>query len=149
MSTTEEKRVGLPVGSCVISKKSTGSSSSTIVGSGSGSGLKGDVGVYTDNPLNRRLGRVGKQKGTCVYSRKDGTTSSRTYADNKMNRKLGRVGEPLGSRPVSGKSSTTKEIKKWIDNHTIDKVRSYQASIFRFNEGLIHKLTLFNQCNFP
>ena len=137
-----EGRAGMPIGSCVISKNSTGNSS-TPVGSGSGSGVKENVAVYADNPVNRRLGRVGKPRGTCVYSRKDGTTSSRTYADNKMNRKLGRVGEPLGSRPVSGKSSTTKEIKKWIDNHTIDKVRSYPASIFPFNEGLIHNLTLF------
>ena len=143
-----EGRAGMPIGSCVISKNSTGNSS-TPVGSGSGSGVKEDVAVYADNPVNRRLGRVGKPRGTCVYSQKDGRTSTRTYVDNEMNRKLGRVVEPLGSRPVSGKSSKTEKIKKLIDDYTSDKVRTYPAMICPFNEGLIHNLTLFRPMEFP
>ncbi|KAK3090079.1 hypothetical protein FSP39_008984 [Pinctada imbricata] len=88
-------RVGLPVGSFVVSKNSSfGSSGKT----------------YVDNAYNRALGRVGMPHGSMVVSR-DGSVSynstgvDKTYVDNAYNRSLGRVGMPHGSMVVSRESS--------------------------------------------
>ena len=123
-------RVGMPVGSCVISRGSSGGggSSSGTSGSGSsylgsassaGSGVYSSTGstrTYVDNSYNRRADRVGLPVGTCVISRNSSgsgsasstgngahssTGSIRTYVDNSYNRRTERVGMPVGSCVIS------------------------------------------------
>ena len=108
-------RVGMPVGSHVVSRSSGGSSSygggsaSYCSGGYSSSSSGGGQRCYVDNEYNRKLGRVGKPVGTHVVSRSGevtitksaGESGQRCYVDNPYNRKLGRVGMPLGSCVVS------------------------------------------------
>lgn len=65
---------------------------------------RSQVGTYADNPLNRKLGRVGKPLGSHVVHN---SSQSKTYADNPANRKLGRAGEPKGSHVVHKDGSVT------------------------------------------
>lgn len=89
---------------------------------------------YVDNAMNRRLGRVGMEYGSCVQSssgcgsysasghgasfsgyneddysssRSSYSTSGRTYVDNASNRSLGRVGKAVGSHVVHRDGSAT------------------------------------------
>lgn len=110
-------RVGMSLGSAVVSKSYGSYSSSSFSGSGSG--------TYVDNSSNRSLGRVGLPLGSAVHSRSSGetnqvSTSSRTYVDNAQNRSLGRVGLPLGSAVHSRLSGETTEISTssatYVDN---------------------------------
>ena len=68
--------------------------------------------VYKDNPLNRRLNRVGLPHGAAVHSlvnraQRQPTVSPKTYVDNPFNRFVGRVGKPMGSIPISKRSKIT------------------------------------------
>ena len=111
-------RVGMPLGSMVVSR---GSSSY-------GSSFSGSTRTYVDNAMNRRLGRVGMPLGSMVVSKGSSASSpsssfyglsfsesERTYVDNSMNRDLGRVGMPVGSMPVS-RSGVPSSSKKYEDN---------------------------------
>ena len=116
-------RVGMPVGSHVVSRSSGGSSysSSSYDGcygysSSSGSSASGTQRCYVDNASNRELGRVGKPLGTHVVSTTGGASTRSTrgssggegcYVDNEYNRKLGRVGKPLGTHVVSRSGEVT------------------------------------------
>ncbi|CAL8112116.1 unnamed protein product [Orchesella dallaii] len=92
-------RVGLEVGTAVISRSSSG---------GGGDSSK----TYVDNAYNRNAGRVGLELGSAVISRSSSGSgggvqpSSKTYVDNEYNRKAGRVGLPFGSAVIS-KSATS------------------------------------------
>ena len=96
-------RVGKPLGSHVVSKKSGVSYQPS--------------GCYVDNAFNRKVGRVGKPLGTHVVSSntrcdvKPATSCqpSGCYVDNAFNRKVGRVGKPLGTHVVS--SNTRCDVK--------------------------------------
>ena len=113
-------RVGMPHGSCVVSRSSGGSSYSSHGGSssyGSSGSSSGGQRCYVDNTYNRQLGRVGKPLGTHVVSTSGGgsvttrsTSSSsgeRCYVDNEYNRQLGRVGKPVGTHVVSRSGKIT------------------------------------------
>ena len=119
-------RVGMPVGSCVVSRSGGGSYGGASASSGSSR-------VYVDNAYNRSLGRVGMQVGSCVVSRSGGGSyggasdtsgSSRVYVDNAYNRSLGRVGMQVGSCVVSrsgggsygGASDTSGSSRVYVDN---------------------------------
>ena len=106
-------RVGMPVGSCVVSRGSSGSC-------GGASGTSGSSRVYVDNARNRQLGRVGKPLGSHVEHRDGSVTISSSspracgtsstygvYVDNAKNRALGRVGKPLGSHVEHRDGSVT------------------------------------------
>lgn len=120
-------RVGLQLGSKVISKSgkqdpstSNDSKNSDETSLGASCGDGGQVKVYKDNPLNRRLNRVGQPVGTMVYSKKrtpgsDSKTSTATYVDNARNRKLERVGKPRGSQPNRHTSEKTHKKRAIID----------------------------------
>lgn len=103
---------GFPVGSLPASKRSDARNPSQEPGATlhvSKIGTK----TYADNPLNRRLGRVGLPIGSAPVSKhfdakvpspEPGEISSlskkdtrRYYVDNDENRRLGRVGLPIGS----------------------------------------------------
>ncbi|XP_078314920.1 uncharacterized protein LOC111128331 isoform X2 [Crassostrea virginica] len=97
-------RVGMPLGSMVVSR---GSSSY-------GSSFSGSTRTYVDNAMNRRLGRVGMPLGSMVVSKGSSASSpsssfyglsfsksERTYVDNSMNRDIGREGMAVGYMPVS------------------------------------------------
>ena len=96
-------RVGMPLGSMVVSR---GSSSY-------GSSFSGSTRTYVDNAMNRRLGRVGMPLGSMVVSKGSSASSSSSSfcglsfsdsernVDNSMNRDLGREGMAVGSMPVS------------------------------------------------
>ena len=128
-------RVGMPVGSCVISSGGGGGSrssgggysgssasysgGSSATGGGSSSYSSSSSKTYVDNSYNRSVGRVGMPVGSCVISKgnssrssstsaHDGSSSysSKTYVDNAYNRDLGRVGLPLGSMVVSKSGSS-------------------------------------------
>jgi hypothetical protein len=110
-------RVGKEHGSMVVSK-----GSNTLMSRGHES-LNNDSGfcspsvapkrkVYKDNPLNRRLDRVGLLHGTVVHSlvnisQKQPAVSPKKYVDNPFNRSVGRVGKPMGSMPISKRSKIT------------------------------------------
>ncbi|GFS20060.1 serine/threonine-protein kinase CTR1 [Elysia marginata] len=61
---------------------------------------------YVDNPLNRRLGRVGLPHGTAVHIKGTDICVPKDYVDNELNRRLGRVGLPRGSEPHSRDDSS-------------------------------------------
>ena len=96
-------RVGMPLGSMVVSR---GSSSY-------GSSFSGSTRTYVDNAMNRRLGRVGMPLGSMVVSKGSSASSSSSSfyglsfsesernVDNSMNRDLGREGMAVGYMPVS------------------------------------------------
>ena len=137
-------RVGLPVGSMVISKNSSsewrdysrdsgiGASPKTQISSPgqsnflySGSSSK----TYVDNSYNRSLGRVGMPHGSMVVSKSGssvakstGSPTARTYVDNSLNRSLGRVGMPLGSCRVSHRSQQTQDRQSLIEKLQRNKV---------------------------
>ncbi|XP_037051913.1 serine/threonine-protein kinase EDR1-like isoform X2 [Bradysia coprophila] len=110
-------RVGMTVGSAVVSRSSSSQSSGAS---------------YVDNSQNRSLGRVGLPLGTAVHSRSSVGTSAqsfslagspRAYVDNAYNRRLGRVGLPLGSAVHSRSSgsslqsgATSSTVKTYVDN---------------------------------
>lgn len=121
-------RVGMPVGSMVVSR---GSSASSSGASYFGSSVSDSGRTYVDNSTNRSLGRVGMPVGSMVVSSKGSSASTpstsffgssssdsgRTYVDNAMNRDLGRVGMPVGSMPVSKSSSgSSSSSKTYVDN---------------------------------
>ncbi|ODM97005.1 putative serine/threonine-protein kinase/receptor [Orchesella cincta] len=126
-------RVGMPVGSAVVSRSSGGGGSSygssgggggttsSFGGTSGGSGYSyggSDAGsssrTYVDNAYNRSAGRVGLPVGSAVMSRSSGDVGSssgksgggeepKTYVDNAYNRNAGRVGLPVGSAVMSRK----------------------------------------------
>ena len=110
-------RVGMEHGSMVVSKGSNTPMSRVHKNVNNDSGFcslsvtpKGKV--YKDNPLNRRLDRVGLPHGTAVpslvnLSQKQPAVSPKTYVDNAFNRSAGRVGKPMGSMPMSKRSKIT------------------------------------------
>ncbi|WAR29213.1 CTR1-like protein, partial [Mya arenaria] len=136
-------RVGMPVGSMVISRSSGGgggggggggfsSGGGSGFSSGGGSGYSyggGDYSgysgsstkTYVDNPYNRSVGRVGLPVGSMPIS-KSGSGggsygSADSYVDNAYNRAAGRVGMPMGSMPIhKGESASGSR-------------RSYESSI--------------------
>ncbi|XP_059146659.1 calcium-dependent protein kinase 6-like isoform X2 [Physella acuta] len=72
---------------------------------------------YVDNPMNRRLGRVGLPRGSAVHSAGSSTSSrSNYYVDNSLNRSLGRVGLPHGTAVHSSSSSSSSSYKTYVDN---------------------------------
>ena len=122
-------RVGMPVGSCVVSGSSGGSY-------GGSSGTSGSSRVYVDNARNRALGRVGKPLGSHVEHRDGSVTITSSsgasgisstygvYVDNAKNRALGRVGKPLGSHvehrdgsvTISSLESSASQQRYYVDN---------------------------------
>ncbi|WAR19713.1 CTR1-like protein [Mya arenaria] len=114
-------RVGMPVGSMVVSRSGGGGSAT------GGHGSYASPKTYVDNPLNRSLGRVGKEHGTAVVSKAEksgpgpATFSRETpstpdvYKDNALNQKLGRVGLPKGSMPVSIEDPGSTKV--YVDNY--------------------------------
>ena len=107
-------RVGMPVGSAVVSRSSGTSNSGASVSSSSygSSSSSRRSGTYVDNPHNRSLGRVGKEYGTAVESKgtssgASGTGTTKTYVDNYQNRALGRVGQEHGTHVMSSSSGTS------------------------------------------
>ncbi|XP_061175184.1 cyclic GMP-binding protein C-like [Saccostrea echinata] len=123
-------RVGMPVGSMVVSSGGSRSSSASTSFLGSSFGGNSSSGrSYVDNAYNRNLGRVGMPVGSMVVSKGSsrpssasasvfdfGTSNSgRTYVDNAQNRQLGRVGMPVGSMPFSSSSSSSSS-KTYVDN---------------------------------
>ncbi|OWF52404.1 Serine/threonine-protein kinase [Mizuhopecten yessoensis] len=101
-------RVGMPLGSMIVSRGSSGFSSSK---------------TYVDNAYNRSVGRVGLEHGTAVISRIFSSSTERyfpdTYVDNAYNRGVGRVGLDHGTALISKSSSSTSEIspaKTYVDN---------------------------------
>ncbi|KAK3103654.1 hypothetical protein FSP39_020785 [Pinctada imbricata] len=128
-------RVGMPVGSAVISRSGGGSSyggwggggSSYSLGGGSSYSSGGSSKTYVDNAYNRSLGRVGMEHGSMVASRSGNTGScgssgsTKTYVDNSYNRSLGRVGMEHGTAVVSQSdtsrnSSGGAKPKTYVDN---------------------------------
>lgn len=125
-------RVGMPVGSCVISRGSStrgdgsgvwsgySSASASHVSYGTSAGGSSSTRTYVDNPSNRRLGRVGETVGSMPVSRNSSSTSrssnsvssghssSKTYVDNSYNRQHGRVGLPVGSMVISKSGSSSR-----------------------------------------
>ncbi|KAK3103334.1 hypothetical protein FSP39_018557 [Pinctada imbricata] len=109
-------RVGMPVGSCVVSNSSSGSGAKT----------------YVDNAYNRSVGRVGMPHGSMVVSRESSNSYSsvsgdKTYVDNAYNRSIGRVGMPHGSMEVSRDSSAGMDLR---ENKTY-VVNPYNRSVGR------------------
>ena len=107
-------RVGMPVGSAVVSRSSGTSNSGASVSSSSYGSSSGSSrsGAYVDNSHNRSLGRVGKEYGTAVESKgissgASGTGTTKTYVDNYQNRALGRVGQEHGTHVMSSSSGTS------------------------------------------
>ncbi len=109
-------RVGMPVGSYVVSRDGEHLGSKTYtdnaqnrslgrVGLLQGSVPESSLKTYADNAQNKRLGRVGMPIGSCVVSRDGEHMGSRTYVDNYQNRSLGRVGMFRGSMPESSVTS--------------------------------------------
>ncbi|XP_055863175.1 uncharacterized protein LOC106079462 isoform X2 [Biomphalaria glabrata] len=88
---------------------------------------------YVDNPMNRRLGRVGMVHGTAVHSN---SHSSKTYVDNSLNRSLARVGLPHGSAVHSVRDSSNS--KTYVDN-------SLNQSLGR--DGLPHGTAVQSSCD--
>lgn len=125
-------RVGMPVGSCVISRGSStrgdgsgvwsgySSASASHVSYGTSAGGSSSTRTYVDNLSNRRLGRVGETVGSMPVSRNSSSTSrssnsvssghssSKTYVDNSYNRQHGRVGLPVGSMVISKSGSSSR-----------------------------------------
>ncbi|KAG4077880.1 hypothetical protein HA402_013814 [Bradysia odoriphaga] len=115
-------RVGMTVGSAVVSRSSSSQS------------------CYVDNSQNRSLGRVGLPLGMAVHSRSSTGTSAqsfsssqeRTYVDNAQNRSLDRVGLPLGtavhsrsSTETSAQSFSSSQGRTYVDNaqnRSLDRV---------------------------
>ncbi|XP_065658913.1 probable serine/threonine-protein kinase DDB_G0271682 [Hydra vulgaris] len=83
-------RVGLEVGSMVISKNNDSSTKCNH---------HSNEKTYVDNSFNRRVGRVGLEVG----SMKIIINQKKVYVDNAFNRRHGRVGLPLGSKPLRKK----------------------------------------------
>ncbi|XP_052766094.1 uncharacterized protein LOC128207294 [Mya arenaria] len=131
-------RVGMPVGSMVISRSSGGGGGGFSSGGGSGFSSGGGNGysygggdysgysgsstkAYVDNSYNRSVGRVGLPVGSMPIS-KSGSGggsygSADCYVDNAYNRAAGRVGMPMGSMPIhKGESASGSR-------------RSYESSI--------------------
>ena len=155
-------RVGMPVGSCVVSRSAGGS-----YGGASAAGTSGSSKVYVDNAKNRELGRVGKPLRSHVEHRDgsvtissssslgaSGTSStSRTYVDNAKNRELGRVGKPLGSHVehndgsvtissssslgASGTSSTSRTYVDNAKNRRLGRVGKPIGSHVEHNDGSV------------
>lgn len=123
-------RVGLPIGSAVVSSNHEKSASSYLSTCSSK--------TYVDNSLNRSLGRVGLPHGSAVFSKSNSNTSfllstketnripigetsnkyvsgsgKRLYVDNTLNRRLGRVGEPIGSMSSGSSSAFTADSPKY------------------------------------
>ncbi|XP_045184698.2 uncharacterized protein LOC123542769 [Mercenaria mercenaria] len=80
--------------------------------------------VYKDNPLNRKLDRVGKVMGSVVYSRKKKSISQQTYKDSTLNRRIGRVNKSRGSMPVK-KSSITRQIPEILKKIIYDELEAF------------------------
>ncbi|XP_065659968.1 probable serine/threonine-protein kinase DDB_G0267514 [Hydra vulgaris] len=122
-------RVGLEVGSMVISKNNNSSTKSNY---------HSNEKTYVDNSFNCRVGRVGLEVGSVVISKNNDSStqsnhqfpeksqktkiheekrmgveavkltennhkSKKVYVDNAFNRRHGRVGFPLGSKPLRKK----------------------------------------------
>ena len=110
-------RVGMEHGSMVVSKGCNTPMSRGHKSLNNDSGFcspsvapKGKV--YKDNPLNRRLNRVGLPHGAAVHSlvnrsQRQPAVPPKTYVDNPFNRSVGRVGKPMGSMPISKRSKIT------------------------------------------
>ncbi|WAR19724.1 hypothetical protein MAR_001562 [Mya arenaria] len=129
-------RVGMPVGSMVISRSGGvggggGGGGGLSYGGGDYSGFSGSsTKAYVDNSYNRSVGRVGMPVGSMVISRSGGGggggggggfssgggsgysygggdysgysgSSTKVYVDNSYNRSVGRVGLPVGSMVIS------------------------------------------------
>ncbi|KAA0203652.1 hypothetical protein HAZT_HAZT004237 [Hyalella azteca] len=134
-------RVGLPVGSAVISSGSSASSYNTSYGSASSSGR-----TYVDNSFNRSVGRVGLPVGSAVISSGStaspsntsyGTASSsgRTYVDNSFNRSVGRVGLPVGSAVISSGSTASPSNTSY--GTASSSSRTYVDNSFNRNVGRV------------
>ncbi|CAL8127529.1 unnamed protein product [Orchesella dallaii] len=115
-------RVGLVVGSAVISR-SSGEGASSYSSGGGGNSRKASI----DNEYSRAglsFGSAihsGSSRGSSSSSSYTGA-SSKTYTDNAYNRRLGRVGKPLGTASVSSASRSSASIssysvpKTYVDN---------------------------------
>ncbi|XP_061175578.1 uncharacterized protein LOC133184504 [Saccostrea echinata] len=153
-------RVGMPLGSMVVSsggRPSSGSSSflsSSLLGipsENSGSGRS-----YVDNSYNRALGRVGMPLGSMVVSNSDyrpsppssnilsfsantgeNSGSGRSYVDNSYNRALGRVGMPLGSMVKSRPSSADSSFPGKSDGDSGSSGRSYVDNSYNRTLGRV------------
>ncbi|KAK3597293.1 hypothetical protein CHS0354_010925 [Potamilus streckersoni] len=120
-------RVGMQHGTMVVSKRDPsraddlqGPNETIISKDLSKSNEESSVKLYKDNPLNRRLNRVGKPLGTAVFPIKAKSqsgyvsTTVDVYVDSPLNRSLGRVGKPRGSEPSSRKSKPVRDARKII-----------------------------------
>ncbi|KAH3851045.1 calcium-dependent protein kinase 5-like [Dreissena polymorpha] len=117
-------RVGMPVGSMVISK-----------GSGSG-GLNGSSGF-------------GSSGGSALFAsgysdvRPSSAMSSRTYVDNAYNRSVGRVGMPMGSMPISkssgggGGHSSSRSTKVTISESYACPSKTYVDNAYNQSAGRV------------
>ncbi|XP_062600557.1 uncharacterized protein LOC134262183 [Saccostrea cucullata] len=97
-------RVGMPVGSMVVSGGDTS---------------KVSFRTYVDNAYNRNLGRGGMPRGSMPVSSSGSSSSPKTYVDNEYNRKLGRAGMEYGAMVVSKGSSdeeSSRGTKHYVDN---------------------------------
>ncbi|XP_053393638.1 uncharacterized protein LOC128555395 [Mercenaria mercenaria] len=147
------ERVGLPVGSKVISKQSE----STTPRSDTHLSSDSDTKVCKDNPMNRKVGRVGKPLGSAVFSPKEKSTEEKVYMDTKMNRNLGRVGKPLGSMPIGKKSYTTKkardvigkmnrkEVQDWVYDNQYTDYDVYKQQGDDLRDAMLEALYHFNR----
>ncbi len=80
---------------------------------------------YVDNPLNRKLGRVGKPVGTQPVISRTSTCSGestnvsgftqRCYVDNAHNRRLGRAGKPIPKRRA-------RQLQEKVEENTIQEL---------------------------
>lgn len=112
-------RVGMPLGSMVVSSKESSASSSGA--SYFGSSLSDGGRTYVDNSMNRGLGRVGMPLGSMVVSNRGHSASlfddsdfcpplsdrKKVYVDNIMNRRRSRVDKSLESLGASTKERST------------------------------------------
>ncbi|XP_064632479.1 probable serine/threonine-protein kinase DDB_G0271682 [Lineus longissimus] len=155
-------RVGMPMGSMVMSRGSSGGGSGN---SGSASGYTGGFGggfgggssgfssptrTYVDNSYNRSLGRVGMEHGTAVESRSSATaarssgfsSSTRTYADNSYNRSLGRVGMEHGTAVASrssAKEESSNDLESWFKMLTGEGQENGKAMVSKSSSSSISK----------
>ncbi|CAC5403485.1 unnamed protein product [Mytilus coruscus] len=111
-------RVGMDVGTAVISKGASYSSSSSSSSGSSSSSSSGSSSscpkTYVDNAYNRGYGRVGMEHGTAVVSKDSRSSSSssdvKTYVDNAYNRSQDRVGKSHGTAVVAKHATSTSSV---------------------------------------